>query len=166
MLEIIWTTTFSSARVDAMADWVRDPFKPELEIIVARPSTAKTPAISKQNLTNGLQWSEPTSDSIEIGKGPFQVTVDEALLRTLAREVSLTAVLEHFVRGEGVAAYTQRLKMELAIRPLRVAMSETTGIVRSGKQTGHRGQQHFRATLSALRSFRAGRWSYPRLMNS
>lgn len=108
----------------AQMAWVKDNFRPEVEVVVAAPSTALPPNVVSRSLVDGLVWANPVTDGMTLGSDLFKVTTDESMIRTLAKEVNMTPVLEHYSRGQQFDRHAQRLKMGLNIRPLQVGMSE------------------------------------------
>lgn len=107
-----------------MAAWVRDVFKPKIEVVAAPPSTAKPREVKRSLLVDGLQPAEAVSEEIALGRDLFGVTLDESLLRTLSSEIRLSVVLEVHERGVLVKDYPQRLKMGLKMHPIAASMSE------------------------------------------
>ena len=104
--------------------WIRDIFRPDVEVVVAGPSTVSSPATTNEKAAEEMQWQNPESETVTLGSDLFRVSNDEALLRTLAKEVNLATSTEHYVRGNLTDTFNQRLKMEASIRPLKVAMTE------------------------------------------
>ena len=58
--------------------WIRDAFRPEVEVVVAPPSTAVAPVIKRGVLVDALQSTSPTSESVTLGSDVFKAEVDEA----------------------------------------------------------------------------------------
>ena len=96
-------------------DHFMDQGQLSVEVVVAQPSSASPPALADSKLVEGLEWRKPDSETITIGTDVFRVSPDEALLRTLAKEVNLSTSLEHLVRGGVHETYNQRLKMKASI---------------------------------------------------